>query len=186
MKHYFWFILFSIVFLFHVYHERQFALIFYTVWTFLPEILYFGALVIGTSRVADTILPFLFAPSIVVCMGFWLIVAPVHLAHQEAGNIFLLVVTHGLNMIATVAEQKRVPTKDMWKPLLYTFVYNLFLAIYVGAGGRSVSGRLPYWYAQYDVPIGWIFAALTMSAVGIVHLMVSETPVKKEAKQYIV
>ena len=186
MKHYFWFVLFSIVYLFHAYHERFFTLIYYTVWTFLLEIAYFGARIAKQDAVAETLWPCLFAPSIVVCMGFWIIVAPVHLAAQGAGNAFLLVVTHGVNMVATLAERKRVLTKDIWKPLLYTFVYNLFLAIYVGAGGRSISGRLPYWYAQYDVPIGWIFAALAMSAVAIVHFMVSETPPKKASTQYIV
>ena len=72
-------------------------------------------------------------------------------------NIVMVFVTHGLNMVAAILEKKKVFLKDIWKPILYTTLYNTFLAIYVGGGGRSISGKLPYWYAQYDQPIGWVF-----------------------------
>ena len=103
-------------------------------------------------------------------IGFWVIVAPIHFHQQPPENIFLLVVTHGFNMVAVLTEHKAILQADIWKPILYTVVYNLFLAIYVGGGGRSISGKLPYWYAQYDRPIGWVFAALATTAVTVVHL----------------
>ena len=89
-------------------------------------------------------------------------------------------------MVAVCMEERPVFSKDVWKPILYTLVYNLFLAIYVGLGGRSISGNLPYWYAQYDKPIGWIFGAMATAAVAIVHLLVVSPEPKESPKQYIV
>ena len=89
-------------------------------------------------------------------------------------------------MVAVLAEHKPICAKDIWKPILYTVLYNLFLAIYAGAGGRSISGKLPYWYAQYDKPIGWIFAALATTAVATVHFIMGTHHPRKEPIQYIV
>ena len=65
-------------------------------------------------------------------------------------------------------------------------IYNTFLAIYVGGGGRSISGKLPYWYAQYDQPIGWVFAALAVAATGITHFIIAVPEPTQISKQYIV
>jgi len=93
-------------------------------------------------------------------------------------------------MVAVLAERKKVFTNDIWKPILYTSIYNTFLALYVGAGGRSKSGHLPYWFAQYDQPIGWIFAALAIASTGVVHFIVAvpkdDQLHKTSTKQYIV
>lgn len=187
MKQLFWFTLFSIVLVFNFIREQQYILIYYTSWTFILETTYFGLQTFKIPRltqIANQIWPFMYAPAIVVCLGFWIIVAPVHFNQQPPGNIFLLVVTHGFNMVAVLTERKIIFTKDMWKPIMYTIVYNLFLAIYVGGGGRSISGKLPYWYAQYDKPIGWIFAALVTTAVTVVHFIKGSSEPKENPRQY--
>ena len=132
----------------------------------------------------------IFAPSIVVCVGFWIVIAPIYLQSSKPKNAVLVFVTHGLNAIAMITEIKTLKTSTIWKPLLYTFIYNMFLIVYVGAGGRSISGKLPYWYAEYDKAVGWVFFALAMSAVTLVHVF-SATYVwpvrpKYESIQYIV
>lgn len=185
-KHTLWFILFGIVLVYNSLRERQYLLIYYTVWTFILETTYFALKTFKLEKVSDKIWPYLYAPAIVVCMGFWMIVAPVHLQTNTGANIITLFVTHGFNMFAVLLEKKPVYTKDIWKPVLYTIIYNIFLAIYVGGGGRSISGRLPYWYAHYDKPIGWIFAALASSAVAVVHFFISHPSPKKQSTQYIV
>lgn len=189
MKHLFWFIFFSIVLIFNFIREQQYILIYYTSWTFILETIYFGLQAFKMPRLselANRIWPFMYAPAIVVCVGFWIIIAPIHFNQQPPENIFLLVVTHGFNMVAVLTEHKHIWSKDIWKPILYTLVYNLFLAIYTGGGGRSISGKLPYWYAQYDRPIGWIFAALATTAVSVVHFMLGSPEPKGEFTQYIV
>ena len=143
MKHVLWFILFFIVIIFNFYREQQYVLIYYTNWTFILETIYFGLCII------------------------------IHFTIQKPTNMFLTVVTHGFNMLAMITEGNKIFMKDVWKPVLYTFIYNIFLAIYVGAGGRSISNNLPYWYAQYDIALGWIFFALAISAVVIVHFAFS-------------
>ncbi len=182
-----WFILFSIVLLYNIIREKQYLFIFYTQWTFTMETIYFGLRTFNRDTLADKIWPYLFAPAAVVCIGFWTVIAPIHLFAPDRGhhNLFMLSVTHGCNFIAVLYEQRPILSKDIYKPVLYTTVYNFFLAIYVGAGGRTISGQLPYWYTQYDSPIGWAFAALTIAAVAIVHFMVGKTP-HVISKQYIV
>lgn len=168
----FWFILFTIVLLFGVLREGHYLFIYYTIWTFTLETIFFGLLVAKREKMAAKIFPFIYAPAIVVCVGFWVIIAP---AATEAPitNIVLTIVTHGLNMIALLLQPYKVYHDDLWKGISYTIVYNLFLAIYVGSGGRSISGKLPYWYAQYDRLMGWGFAGLAISAVTLVHLLSS-------------
>lgn len=173
--------------MYNVIREQQYLFIFYTQWTFTIETIYFGLRTFNHDTLADQIWPYLFAPAAVVCIGFWTVIAPIHLFSSERGhhNLFMLSVTHGCNFIAVLLEQKPILSKDIYKPVLYTTVYNIFLAIYVGAGGRTISGQLPYWYTQYDSPIGWAFAALTVASVLIVHFMVGKAP-RPETKQYIV
>ena len=91
--------------------------------------------------------------------------------------------------LVIVSEIKHISLHSIWKPIIYTILYNLFLIIYVGTGGRSISGKLPYWYAQYDKPIGWAFAVVSVVAVSIVHFIsaIYIWPIPKESsKQYIV
>ena len=169
--------------------EKQFAFIYYTIWTFTLELAYFGAKSFGAQDIANKIWPYLVAPAIVVCVGFWVIIAPMQFKQQPPENLVMIFVTHGMNMIAVLVEKKPIYMKQIWKPILYTTIYNLFLAIYVGGGGRSKANELPYWYAQYDQPIGWIFAALAITASGAVHFIMA-LPDKKQKdnqpKQYIV
>ena len=180
-----WFILFSVVLLFDVLREGQYILIYYTMWTFLLETIFFGLLVFKKETVALKIFPFIFAPAIVVCIGFWIIVAP---AAKTAPitNIVLTIVTHGLNMVALLLQPYKVYMDDLWKPITYTAIYNVFLAIYTGSGGRSISGKLPYWYAQYDTPIGWIFAVLAVCAAMTVHIFTSSKKEKNIIKTKII
>lgn len=177
-KNQLWFILFSIVLLFIVNREREYILIYYTIWTFILETIYFGLLCLKYRMIANEIFPIIYAPSIVVCVGFWVIIAP-STDSRAITNIMFTVVTHGLNMVALILQQKKVYMSAIWKPIAYTFLYNVFLAIYVGSGGRSISGSLPYWYAQYDNFLGWLFAFLAISAVTVVHILISSKPIKK-------
>lgn len=188
MQRYFWFVLFTSVLLFHAIVEHAYILIYYTIWTFLLQTIYFGLLISGieSKHLYDTI----FAPSIVVFAGFWLVIAPTYIRSPKPNNGMFVFVTHGLNALAMISESRPLRMKTIWKPVVYTIIYNLFLVVYVGAGGRSISGKLPYWYAQYDRPIGWIFFAIAIIAVSTVHI-ISATyiwPVKQKyiSKQYIV
>lgn len=193
MQRQLWFILFLTVLLYHAYVERAFIFIYYTIWTFTLETIFFGLLMLQSPRIVAIrrhLFEIIFAPSIVVCVGFWIVIAPIYLQSSKPKNAVLVFVTHGLNAIAMITEVKTLKTASIWKPLLYTLVYNLFLIIYVGAGGRSISGKLPYWYAEYDKAIGWVFFGLAMSAVALVHVC-SATYVwpvrpKRESIQYIV
>lgn len=193
MQRQLWFILFLTVSLFHIYIEGAFIFIYYTIWTFILETLFFGLLVFKSPRIVAIrrhIFETIFAPSIVVCVGFWIVIAPIYLQSSKPKNAVLVFVTHGLNAIAMVTEMKSLTPGVIWKPLVYTFMYNLFLIVYVGAGGRSISGNLPYWYAEYDKPVGWVFFVLAMTAVALVHL-ISATYIwpnrpKRESIQYIV
>jgi hypothetical protein len=154
-------------------------------WTFLLETLFFGLLVVKKEKLALQILPFIYAPAIVVCMGFWIIVAPAA-ATAPITNVVLTLVVHGLNMIALLLQPYKMYMEDLWKPIAYTTTYNIFLAIYVGSGGRSISGKLPYWYAHYDTPIGWIFAGLAITAAMAVHVFASSKKPKIQTIQIIV
>lgn len=193
MQRQLWFILFLTVLLYNTYVERAFIFIYYTIWTFTLETIFFGLLMLQSPRIIAIrrhLFEIIFAPSIVVCVGFWIVIAPIYLQSSKPKNAVLVFVTHGLNAIAMITEIKTLKTSVIWKPLLYTLVYNLFLIIYVGAGGRSISGKLPYWYAEYDKAIGWVFFGLAMSAVALVHVC-SATYVwpvrpKRESIQYIV
>lgn len=193
MQRQLWFILFLTVLLYNTYVERAFIFIYYTIWTFTLETIFFGLLMLQSPRIVAIrrhLFEIIFAPSIVVCVGFWIVIAPIYLQSSKPKNAVLVFVTHGLNAIAMITEIKTLKTSVIWKPLLYTLVYNLFLIIYVGAGGRSISGKLPYWYAEYDKAIGWVFFGLAMSAVALVHVCSSTYvwPVrpKRESIQYIV
>lgn len=167
-----WFILFSVVLFFDFLKEGPFILIYYTMWTFILETIFFALLVAKKDKKAIQILPFIYAPAIVVGIGFWIIVAPAATT-QPITNVVLTMVVHGLNMVALLLQPYPVYMTDLWKPVAYTIIYNIFLALYVGSGGRSISGKLPYWYAQYDNSLGWIFAALAVTASMTVHIFVS-------------
>lgn len=187
-----WFLLFMIVLLFDLWGEKGYILIYYTMWTFVLETLFFSLFLIKNKRIQQIqkhIFETIFAPCIVVFVGFWTVIAPIYMNNKLPKNIFFICVTHGLNAIAIVSEIKHISLHSIWKPIIYTILYNLFLIIYVGTGGRSISGKLPYWYAQYDKPIGWAFAVVSVVAVSIVHFIsaIYIWPIPKESsKQYIV
>ena len=144
MQRQLWFILFLTVSLFHIYVEGAFIFIYYTIWTFTLETLFFGLLMFNSPRIVAIrrhLFETIFAPSIVVCVGFWIVIAPIYLQSSKPKNAVLVFVTHGLNAIAMVTETKTLATGAIWKPLAYTFIYNLFLIVYVVAGGRSISGK---------------------------------------------
>ena len=193
MIDYFWFILFFIVLSFDAYHEQYYIFIYYTIWTFTLETLYFGLKLLPESPSKKKILRHLFdvifAPTIVVAIGFWLVIAPIYLSNPKPKNAVFVFVTHGFNAFATIYEIKTISVSSIWKPILYTTVYNLFLIVYVCSGHRSISGKLPYWYAQYDTYIGWIFVVIAIAAVAIVHVISSVyiwPERKRQFKQYIV
>jgi len=169
----FWLILFSVVLIFDLFREQQFIFIYYTIWTFTLETIFFALLVAKQELYASKLFPFIYAPSLVVCIGFWILIAPISSSPPQLTNMVLTVVTHGLNMIAMVLQPYKIHLKDVWKPVFYTVVYNIFLAVYVGIGGRSISGNLPYWYTQYDKAVGWVFAGLAILAVSTVHVFCS-------------
>jgi len=184
-----WFILFLTVLIFHCHSEGAFVFIYYTMWTFSLEIVFFGlSFVKSMKNIRKHLFEIIFAPAIVVCFGFWIVIAPIYLQSSKPKNAVLVFVTHGCNAIAMLTEMKSISMSSVWKPVLYTIVYNLFLVVYVGSGGRSVSGKLPYWYTEYDKPIGWIFACLAVIAVFIVHVVSAAYiwPVRRHTTQYIV
>lgn len=181
----FFLVLFSIVLAFDVYREGPYIFIYYTIWTFTLETFFFALMVANKTRAAKILFPFIYAPSIVVCIGFWVMIAPMSWSIATSTNIVLVIVTHGVNMFAMLMQPFKILHRDAWKPMLYTTIYNLFLAIYVGRGGRSISGKLPYWYAEYDRPIGWIFAFLAITASTAVHVL-SSTKRKAKTKVLIV
>lgn len=174
-RRHFWLLLFLIVLAYDLYLEHHFIFIYYTIQTFSLEILYFTAAVLekaGHTRAAPWkkhLFDIVFAPSIVVCVGFWVVIAPTRIHGPKPRNSVFIVVTHGFNALAMLDEVQSVRADAIWKPVLYTFLYNLFLIAYVGAGGRSISGKLPYWYCEYDKPVGWIFALVSICAAALVH-----------------
>jgi len=192
MQRILWLILFIIVLIFDTWDEKAYILIYYTMWTFILETIFFSLFLIKNKRIQKIqkhLFETIFAPCIVVFIGFWTVIAPVYMNNKIPKNIFFIAVTHGLNAIAILSETKHIPLKAIWKPITYTVIYNLFLIVYVGTGGRSISGKLPYWYAQYDKPIGWVFAFISIVAVSIVHFIsaIYIWPISKETpKQYIV
>ena len=194
MQRILWLILFIIVLIFDTWDEKAYILIYYTMWTFILETIFFSLFLIKNKRIQKTqkhLFETIFAPCIVVFIGFWTVIAPEAWAavnNKIPKNIFFIAVTHGLNAIAILSEIKHIPLKSIWKPITYTVIYNLFLIVYVGTGGRSISGKLPYWYAQYDKPIGWVFAFISIVAVSIVHFIsaIYIWPIPKGTpKQYI-
>jgi len=192
MQRVLWFILFSIVLMFDAWAEKAYILIYYTMWTFILETIFFLLFAIKNKRIQQIqkhIFETIFAPSILVFVGFWTVIAPVYMNNKIPKNIFFIIVTHGLNVIAILSQTKHISLHSIWKPITYTIIYNLFLITYVGIGGRSISGKLPYWYAQYNKPIGWVFAAISIIAVSIIHFIsaiyIWPRP-KRTTKQYIV
>lgn len=184
-----WFLLFGIVLCFGLIQEQGYLFIYYTFWSFALEVVYFGlvAMGVGQEGLQHQLYSILLAPSIVIGLGFWIVIAPTYSWNSPAGNIVMAVVTHGCNMIALLCQtQYRTNVRDVWKPVLFTTIYQLFLAVYVGSGGRSISGKLPYWYAQYDVSIGWVFAGLAVLSVGLVHVSVSMYRDKNVTTSHIV
>ena len=184
-----WFVLFSIVLCFGLIQEQCYIFIYYTFWSFTLEVIYFGLVTLGVGKdwLQHQLYSILLAPSIVVCLGFWMIIAPTYYWHSPAGNVVMAVTTHGCNMVALLSQTaSRTKARDVWKPVLFTTVYQLFLVLYVGSGGRSISGKLPYWYAQYDVSIGWVFAGLAIVSVGLVHISISTYRYKPVATLHIV
>jgi len=176
-----WFVLFSIVLIFVYVREQQYIFIYYTIWTFILETVFFALLVFKKEHIAKKIYPMVYSPAIVVCVGFWVIIAP-STKSRAITNIVFTVVTHGLNAFALVLQPYKIHMTELWKPIVWTVVYNIFLAIYVGSGGRSISGAFPYWYAQYDNALGWVFAGLAVSAVTVVHIF-SSTKQKNKIEQ---
>ena len=176
-----WFVLFSVVLIFVYVREQQYIFIYYTIWTFILETIFFALLVFKKEYIAKKIYPVVYSPAIVVCVGFWVIIAP-SAKSRAITNLVFTIVTHGLNAFALILQPYKIYMTDLWKPIVWTVIYNIFLAIYVGSGGRSISGALPYWYAQYDNVLGWVFAALAISAVTIVHIF-SSTKQKNKIEQ---
>jgi len=181
-----------IVLIFDTLAQKTYVLIYYTMWTFILETIFFSLFIIKNKRIQQIqkqIFETIFAPCIVVFIGFWTVIAPVYMHKKIPKNVFFIAVTHGLNAIAIISEMKHITLKSIWKPVTYTSIYNLFLIVYVGTGRRSISGKLPYWYAQYDKPIGWVFAVISIVAVSIVHVIAAiyiwPTP-RESPKQYIV
>jgi len=176
---FFWLILFLIVILYDIYLEHQYIFIYYTIQTFVLEIFYFITVCLTKLNCPKAVywkrqlFDIVFAPAIVVCIGFWIVIAPTKINGPKPQNGVFIAVTHGLNIIALFDEMMSIRSEALWKPLLYTFLYNLFLIAYVGAGGRSISGKLPYWYCEYDKPVGWTFAFLGIFAVGVIHASLS-------------
>lgn len=178
---FFWLILFLIVLIYDIYLEQQYIFIYYTIQTFLLEIIYFLLVCLQTLGYKNTIywkrqfFDIVFAPAMVVCIGFWLVIAPMKINGPKPQNGVFIAVTHGLNIMALFDEKMPVRSEAVWKPLLYTFLYNLFLVAYVGAGGRSISGKLPYWYCKYDRAEGWAFAFLGIFATGVIHFWMARS-----------
>ena len=172
-----WFlVLFLIVLVFGLVREGPYIFIYYTFWSFTIEIVYFALVVCGTGRVYQEMLyNMVVAPSIVVAFGFWLLIAPTYDWKSVNSNIVLSMVVHGANAVALVLQKElfSIVSRDFWKPVLFTILYNLFLPLYIGLGGRTMGGHIPYWYAQYDRPIGWVFGLLAICSVGITHLIVA-------------
>ena len=184
-----WFLLFGIVLCFGLIQEQCYLFIYYTFWSFALEVFYFGLVATGLGKegLQHQLYSTLLAPSIVICLGFWMIIAPTYSWDSPAGNIVMAVVTHGCNMVALLSQtQYHIKARDVWKPVLFTTIYQLFLALYVGSGGRSISGKLPYWYAQYDMSIGWVFAGLAIVSVGLVHVSLSMYRSKPVSTSHIV
>jgi len=173
-----WFVLFSIVLIFVFVREREYIFIYYTIWTFTLETIFFALLVLKKEHIAKQIFPIVYSPAVVVFVGFWVIIAP-SAKSRAITNIVFTLVTHGLNAFALILQPYKIAMADLWRPVCWTLVYNIFLAMYVGSGGRSISGALPYWYAQYNNALGWVFAGLSVSAVAIVHIFSSTKPKKK-------
>lgn len=166
------FTLFVILLSYYIYLEQQYIFIYYTIWTFGLETVFFGCLILEdvstlAKRVSDTLFPLIFAPSLLVAIGFWVVVAP--FSETSLAHLSRTVVTHGLNAVAMCIEIRPICRTDIWKPVTYTAFYNIFLYVYVQLGGRSVSGKLPYWYAQYESYLGWLFAALAVLSVTVIH-----------------
>jgi len=173
-----WFlVLFVIVLLFGILREGAYLFIYYTFWSFTTEIIYFTVVVCRVQKHYQKLLyNIVMAPSIVVSLGFWLIIAPTYHWKSANSNIVLSIVVHGINTIALLLQKQElfsILSRDFWKPVLFTTIYNIFLPVYIALGGRTVSGFIPYWYAQYDRAIGWIFGILAISSVCITHLIIA-------------
>jgi len=171
-----WFLmLFVIVLIFAILRERHYIFIYYTFWSFTIEIIYFTFVVFKVPRYYQQLLyNIVMAPSIVVALGFWLLIAPTYNWKSVNSNIFLSIVVHGINAIAIIIQKKEflsIISQDFWKPVLFTTLYNIFLPVCIALGGRTKSGSIPYWYAQYDKAIGWIFGILAITSVGITHII---------------
>tara|TARA_B100001059_G_scaffold141023_1_gene141120 strand:- start:1059 stop:1619 length:561 start_codon:yes stop_codon:yes gene_type:complete len=183
----FWFTLFVLFLAYKVSLEQLFIFQYYTYWTLTFEIVLFALwLTPEWSDTASAFFPIVFAPSLLVAIGFWVLIAP--LEERTFEGLLEALVPHGLNAVAMCIEMRPMSRSDVWKPVLYTLIYNVFLYMYVTLGGRSVSGKLPYWYAQYDSYLGWLFAILAMSSVALIHLSFAMAyPVPPESsKQCIV
>ena len=164
-----WFALFVLCLAYKVSLEQWFVFTYYTYWTLTLEIVLFALwLTPEWSYMADALFPTVLAPSLLVAIGFWVLIAPFEEWTPE--GLFEALVPHGLNAVAMCNEMRPMARSDVWKPVLYTMIYNMFLCAYVVSGGRSVSGKLPYWYAQYDSYLGWLFTILAMSSVALIHL----------------
>ena len=75
-----WFLLFGIVLCFGLIQEQCYLFIYYTFWSFALEVFYFGLVATGLGKegLQHQLYSTLLAPSIVICLGFWMIIAPTY------------------------------------------------------------------------------------------------------------
>lgn len=178
-----WFILFVLTLAYNIYLEQWYVFIYYTTWTFVVEIILFACLLLEDysthfKRLANFLFPVVFAPTILVALGFWVLIAPT-LSNKISYDFVRIFITHGLNVLAAYTVRRPVTVQDIWKPLAYTMSYNIFLVTYVLLGGRSISGKLPYWYCEYDSYLGWLFVSLSLAAVALIHMWLEKKPLEQ-------
>lgn len=173
----FWVILFMLTLAYNIYLEQWYVFIYYTTWTFVVEIILFTSLLLEDYSthfkcLANFLFPIVFAPTILVALGFWILIAPT-LSDKISYDFIRIFITHGVNALAMYTVRRPVFIQDMWKPLAYTVSYSVFLVTYVLLGGRSISGKLPYWYCEYDRPVGWLFISLSLVAIALIHAWIA-------------
>ena len=185
----FWFALFVLALAFDVQYEGAYIFVYYTMWTLMLETIYFGCLLSTSKRcqqISDALFPILMGPTLLVALGFWLLIAP--FAETSLRRFLYTIIVHGLNALAMCTEIRPIDKRDVWKPVLYTITYHVFFITYVMHGGRDVKGKLPYWFAQYDTFLGWAIAAFAICCSGLVHMLLGFVyPLRQDvSKQCIV
>ena len=112
-----WFVLFSVVLIFVYVREQKYIFIYYTIWTFILETIFFALLVFKKEYIAKKIYPVVYSPAIVVCVGFWVIIAP-SAKSRAITNLVFTIVTHGLNAFALILQPYKIYMTDLWKPIV--------------------------------------------------------------------